>query len=157
MNEQDFQEHGFAGCLHKPFTVKELLTIISGEEMTGSSAELTPDSLNFRALTAFSEDDPEAASTIIQTFIEETEKNRNRMESAIRATDVDGIAGMAHKLLPLFTLLGGFRGTSSAVMAGAASWRSVSDEMIQKANEALRQVDIVMAEARDMQREIDNR
>lgn len=53
MNEQDFQEHGFAGCLHKPFTVKELLTIISGEEMTGSSAELTPDSLNFRALTAF--------------------------------------------------------------------------------------------------------
>lgn len=55
--------------------------------MTGSLAELTPDSLNFRALTAFSEDDPEAASTIIQTFIEETEKNRNRMESAIRATD----------------------------------------------------------------------
>ena len=52
-----------------------------------------------------SEDDPEAASTIIQTFIEETEKNRNRMESAIRATDVDGIACMAHKLLPLLYLV----------------------------------------------------
>ena len=148
MNEQDFQEHGFAGCLHKPFTVKELLTIISGEEMTGSSAELTPDSLNFRALTAFSEDDPEAASTIIQTFIEETEKNRNRMESAIRATDVDGIAGMAHKLLPLFTLLGASEALPLLLWLEQRRGEAVSDEMIQKANEALRQVDIVMAEAR---------
>ena len=142
MNEQDFQEHGFAGCLHKPFTVKELLTIISGEEMTGSSAELTPDSLNFRALTAFSEDDPEAASTIIQTFIEETEKNRNRMESAIRAT------GMAHKLLPLFTLLGASEALPLLLWLEQRRGEAVSDEMIQKANEALRQVDIVMAEAR---------
>ncbi len=148
MNEQDFQEHGFAGCLHKPFTVKELLTIISGEEMTGSSAELTPDSLNFRALTAFSEDDPEAASTIIQTFIEETEKNRNRMESAIRATDVDGIAGMAHKLLPLFTLLGASEALPLLLWLEQRRGEAVSGEMIQKANEALRQVDIVMAEAR---------
>ena len=148
MNEQDFQEHCFAGCLHKPFTVKELLTIISGEEMTGSSAELTPDSLNFRALTAFSEDDPEAASTIIQTFIEETEKNRNRMESAIRATDVDGIAGMAHKLLPLFTLLGASEALPLLLWLEQRRGEAVSDEMIQKANEALRQVDIVMTEAR---------
>lgn len=116
--------------------------------MTGSSAELTPDSLNFRALTAFSEDDPEAASTIIQTFIEETEKNRNRMESAIRATDVDGIAGMAHKLLPLFTLLGASEALPLLLWLEQRRGEAVSDEMIQKANEALRQVDIVMAEAR---------
>ena len=123
-------------------------TLTDREEMTGSSAELTPDSLNFRALTAFSEDDPEAASTIIQTFIEETEKNRNRMESAIRATDVDGIAGMAHKLLPLFTLLGASEALPLLLWLEQRRGEAVSDEMIQKANEALRQVDIVMAEAR---------
>ena len=95
-----------------------------------------------------SEDDPEAASTIIQTFIEETEKNRNRMESAIRATDVDGIAGMAHKLLPLFTLLGASEALPLLLWLEQRRGEAVSDEMIQKANEALRQVDIVMAEAR---------
>ena len=88
------------------------------------------------------------APRIIQTFIEETEKNRNRMESAIRATDVDGIAGMAHKLLPLFTLLGASEALPLLLWLEQRRGEAVSDEMIQKANEALRQVDIVMAEAR---------
>ena len=80
MGEQDFREYGFAGCLHKPFTVKELLAIITGEVLENSPIRPTETSLDFRALTAFSEDDSEAASAIIQTFIEETEKNRSRME-----------------------------------------------------------------------------
>ena len=131
-----------------PFSLKELLSFFCCEEITYSAAVLTQDYLNLRALTAFSEDDPEAASTIIQTFIEETEKNRNRMESAIRATDVDGIAGMAHKLLPLFTLLGASEALPLLLWLEQRRGEAVSDEMIQKANEALRQVDIVMAEAR---------
>ena len=45
MNEAEFLEHGFAGCLHKPFTVKELiqLTIDSGQ-LTVESGQLTVDS-----------------------------------------------------------------------------------------------------------------
>ena len=148
MGEQDFREYGFAGCLHKPFTVKELLAIITGEVLENSSIRPTETSLDFRALTAFSEDDSEAASAIIQTFIEETEKNRSRMEESVRTMDVDGIAGMAHKLLPLFTLLG-----ASGVLP-LLSWleqrrgEAISDEIVRKAKEALQQVDIVLAEAR---------
>lgn len=63
---------------------------------------------NFSALTAFSEDDPEAACSIIRTFIEETGKNADRMQQALTDREVDGIAAMAHKLLPLFTLIGAF-------------------------------------------------
>lgn len=148
MNEQDFLRHGFAGCLHKPFTVKELLAIISGEDLIGFSAESTPDSLNFGALTAFVEDDPEAAFAIIQTFIEETEKNRNRMENAIQTTDVDGIVGMAHKLLPLFTLLGASEALPLLSWLEQRRGEIISDEIIQKASEALRQIDVVLAEAR---------
>ena len=45
MNEAEFLEHGFAGCLHKPFTVKELiqLTIDSGQ-LTVESGQLRVDS-----------------------------------------------------------------------------------------------------------------
>ena len=148
MSEQDFREYGFAGCLHKPFTVKELLAMITGEVLENSSIRSTETSLDFRALTAFSEDDSEAASAIIQTFIEETEKNRSRMEESVRTMDVDGIAGMAHKLLPLFTLLG-----ASGVLP-LLSWleqrrgEAISDEIVRKAKEALQQVDIVLTEAR---------
>lgn len=148
MGEQDFREYGFAGCLHKPFTVKELLAMITGEVLENSSIRSTETSLDFRALTAFSEDDSEAASAIIQTFIEETEKNRSRMEESVRTMDVDGIAGMAHKLLPLFTLLG-----ASGVLP-LLSWleqrrgEAISDEIVRKAKEALQQVDIVLTEAR---------
>lgn len=100
MNEAALREHGFVGCLHKPFTVKELLSVVSGREIRKS------ESFNFSALTAFSEDDPEAGRAILQTFIEETGKNAERMRQALDSEDVDGIAAMAHKLLPLFTMIG---------------------------------------------------
>ena len=45
---------------------------------------------NFSALTAFSEDDPEAACSIIRTFIEETGKNADRMQQALTDREVDG-------------------------------------------------------------------
>lgn len=31
MDDQSLQAHGFAGCLHKPFTAKELLAVVSGD------------------------------------------------------------------------------------------------------------------------------
>ena len=42
----------------------------------------------------------------IHTFIEETGKNVERMQQALNEKEVDGIAAMAHKLLPLFTMIG---------------------------------------------------
>ena len=110
MDKAALNEHGFAGCLHKPFTVKELLQTINEGQLAADEAHITEDmataGINFSALTAYSEDDPEAASSIIQTFIEETGKNIERMQQALNDKEVDGIAAMAHKLLPLFTMIG---------------------------------------------------
>ena len=110
MDKAALHEHGFAGCLHKPFTVKELLMTVNEGQLSADEAHITEDmataGINFSALTAYSEDDPEAASSIIQTFIEETGRNIERMQQALNDKEVDGIAAMAHKLLPLFTMIG---------------------------------------------------
>lgn len=110
MDKAALHEHGFAGCLHKPFTVKELLMTVNEGQLSADEAHITEDmataGINFSALTAYSEDDPEAASSIIQTFIEETGKNIERMQQALNDKEVDGIAAMAHKILPLFTMIG---------------------------------------------------
>ena len=109
MDKAALHEHGFAGCLHKPFTVKELLMTVNEGQLSADEAHITEDmataGINFSALTAYSEDDPEAASSIIQTFIEETGKNIERMQQALNDKEVDGIAAMAHKLLPLFSII----------------------------------------------------
>ena len=46
-------------------------------------------------------------------FIEETGKNADRMQQALTDREVDGIAAMAHKLLPLFTLIGASESVAS--------------------------------------------
>lgn len=110
MDKAAFHEHGFAGCLHKPFTVKELLLTVNEGQLSADEAHITEDmgntGINFSALTAYSEDDSEAAYSIIQTFVEETKKNVERMQQALADKETDGIAAMAHKLLPLLTLIG---------------------------------------------------
>ncbi|WP_455671856.1 ATP-binding protein [Phocaeicola sp.] len=115
MDAAYFRSKGFAGCLHKPFTIREISEAIA--EAAARKVNLTehpqPETLsppaaalNFSALTAFSEDDPDAAAEIIRTFISETEKNRKCLETALKEENMEGIAAMAHKLLPLFTMLG---------------------------------------------------
>lgn len=128
MQREEFLNHGFAGSLHKPFTVSELLAELNLEkeepeihvpqDESGATAvpadEPAPgdDSVfafNFSALTAFAGDDPEAAKSIMESFITETRLNAERLQQALMAEDTDGIAAMAHKMLPLFTLLGAQR------------------------------------------------
>ena len=56
MDKAALNEHGFAGCLHKPFTVKELLQTINEGQLAADEAHITEDMgsglMNFSALTA---------------------------------------------------------------------------------------------------------
>lgn len=125
MQREEFLKHGFAGSLHKPFMVNELFAELDIEKReTGLvtpqnhvemdavqtdriATEAVPVSaLNFSALTAFSGDDPDAAKSILESFVTETRLNADRLRQALDAEDTDGIAAMGHKMLPLFTLLG---------------------------------------------------
>lgn len=107
MKREEFLQHGFAGSLHKPFTVNELLTEIGVLQADIATVDTAPSSaLNFSALTAFSGDDPDAAKSILESFVVETRLNVDRLRQALETEDTDGIAAMGHKMLPLFTLLG---------------------------------------------------
>lgn len=139
MERDDFVAHGFAGCLHKPFNMQELLqelervfnqkdgqptTSVKAEsptktsetnenspsETVNSSAALKftqqADAINLSALTVFSGDDEEAAHDILNSFMEETDKNIERLKQAIDQSDTEVISAVAHKMLPLFTLIG---------------------------------------------------
>lgn len=156
-NEMDMaamHEHGFAGCLHKPFTVKELLLTVNEGQLSADEAHITEDmqqsvgGLNFTALTAFSEDDPEAARSIIQSFIEETGKNADRMQQSLANEDVDGIAAMAHKLLPLFTLIGATDAVPLMNWLEAHRGECFSEEIGEKTDCVLSEIRKVLGEAR---------
>lgn len=126
MKREEFVVHGFAGCLHKPFTVQELLQEVNIAVPEGTvaftafvpddnKASLPPESqsgdesqsrYHFSALTAFSGDDPEAAKSILESFVAETRLNAERLQKAVDAGDMDEVAAVSHKMIPLFTLIG---------------------------------------------------
>lgn len=114
MKPEEFTAHGFAGCLHKPFTVAELLRELNLPEAVEASNvpdketaahPETSSPYNFSALTAFSADDPEAARSILESFISETRLNADRLRGALEAGDVHEMAAVAHKMIPLFKLI----------------------------------------------------
>jgi signal transduction histidine kinase/DNA-binding response OmpR family regulator len=112
MSEESFREHGFAGRLHKPFTVQELLEVLkcTSREVPAfvapaEAVENRGGRFDFDALLAFSADDAEAALSIIDSFITETRKNQALLTEAGQTANADKVAALAHKMLPLFTLL----------------------------------------------------
>lgn len=151
MDKDALYEHGFAGCLHKPFTVKELLMTVNEGQLAADEAHITEDmvntGINFSALTAYSGDDPEAAYSIIQTFVEETKKNVERMRQAFVDKDTDGIAAMAHKLLPLLTLIGASDAIVPLKFLESCHGESFSSEIGDTASAALSTVCIIISEA----------
>lgn len=151
MDKDALCEHGFAGCLHKPFTVKELLMTVNEGQLSADEVHITEDmvntGINFSALTAYSGDDPEAAYSIIQTFVEETKKNVERMRQAFVDKDTDGIVAMAHKLLPLLTLIGASDAIAPLKFLESCRGESFSTEISDTASAALSTVCIIISEA----------
>ena len=104
MDSDLLSRYGFATCLHKPFTGKELLRIIS------DVVETECGKLDFGQLTAFSMDDEAARKEIMETFIVETRKKRKLIEQAREQRDIGTATAVAHQLLPLFVMVGAVSG-----------------------------------------------
>ena len=96
MNENDFLQKGFAGMLQKPFNQSELKKVVKNalphltvsdnipdtspvQKDTHETSPHTDQPYNFSPLTAFSEDDPEAAKEILRTFAQETQKKYGKV------------------------------------------------------------------------------
>lgn len=117
MDENDFRQKGFAGMLQKPFNQSDLKTVLKavmfGEEANPETArqeiprkeQATEGTYNFSPLTAFSEDDPEAAREILRTFAQETRKNLEKIQVALQTEDMETLCAVAHKMLPTFLMI----------------------------------------------------
>lgn len=168
MQREEFLKHGFAGSLHKPFMVNELFAELDIEKReTGlvtpqnhvetdavqtdrGATEAAPVSaLNFAALTAFSGDDPDAAKSILESFVTETRLNADRLRQALEAEDTDGIAAMGHKMLPLFTLLGANELVALLKELEASRGQVFSEKIKEKSFSALAQIEAIVAQVEE--------
>lgn len=103
-NEKDhYIAAGFTGFLNKPFTGKQLLSLIN-ELLSRPQAEVKE--LDFSSLTAFAGEDSEASAHILRTFCEETRKSILLLREALVASDREKAGKVAHKLIPLMSMLG---------------------------------------------------
>lgn len=168
MQREEFLKHGFAGSLHKPFMVNELLAELDIEKReTGlvtsqnhietnvvqtdriATEAVSVSALNFAALTAFSGDDPDAAKSILESFVTETRLNADRLRQALDAEDTDGIAAMGHKMLPLFTLLGANELVALLKELEDSRGQVFSEKIKEKSFSALAQIEDVVAQVEE--------
>lgn len=159
MSETDFHTQGFAGCLYKPFNQQELLkicqhTLHTDWQTTPVPTKQLPDTsiekrFNFNPLTAFSEDDPEAARQIMNTFLAETQKNREHILQILENGTVRQLGEIAHKMLPTFTMIEARHALPSLLWLethrGDTTW---SEETRTHADNLLKCIDEVMEEAK---------
>lgn len=121
MNTEKLSAHGFALCIHKPFTGKELLAGIAGvlkdsdlcsvggtacEEVTAEPELPASGKPDFSQLVAFSMGDDDAVAEIMNTFIDETKKKRDRLAYGKKERDMQAVTAVAHQLLPVFVMTG---------------------------------------------------
>ncbi|RHJ81498.1 ATP-binding protein [Parabacteroides sp. AM08-6] len=100
-----YLEAGFTGFLNKPFTAKQLISLLNELLSVNIRADASF-KLDFASLTAFAGEDKEASDSIIRTFTEETNKSISLLRQALDTIDKEQAGKISHKLIPLFTMLG---------------------------------------------------
>lgn len=151
MKREEFIAHGFSGCLHKPFTVAELLAELTQaplpQEREQAEPTKTKGKYNFAALTAFTDDDPEASHSILESFVNETRLNIERLEDALEKADASKAAAVAHKMIPLFILLEAEELVAILRELEASAAIPFSSEIAEKIHAVLRQTQDVLKKA----------
>ncbi|HIY87116.1 MAG TPA: hybrid sensor histidine kinase/response regulator [Candidatus Bacteroides pullicola] len=156
LRQEDFVAHGFAGCLHKPFTMRELREVLArvGDipsilppAETMDAPAVAKGGLDFSALTAFSGDDEEAARSIVESFVAETRQNLLRLREALGQADVDTLAAVAHKMIPLFTLIGAGQTVDRLRQLEAAKGSPWEEDLAKVAEQVQGEVEEILKEA----------
>ena len=105
-DESAYVERGFAAVLRKPFARAELVAVLRRVVPEAGVAPEEDAVRGFEALTAFARDDAEAAREIIRTFVAENEAHAETLRRAALAGDAVALRAIAHKMVPIYTLLG---------------------------------------------------
>lgn len=146
-NEQThYLEVGFTGFLNKPFTAKQLITLLNSLLQADIEAEVSPE-FNFDSLTAFAGEDQEASVSIIRTFAEETNKSISLLKQALEETGRDSAAKISHKLIPLFTMLGASDLVAQLRILEKNDEALTDDGWKRLLSEVIRQVTVIVTQA----------
>ena len=85
-----------------------------------NAAVVSEGGVNFGPLTAYAGDDAEAARGILESFAEQSAANCRLLEEALGSGDIAALKAVAHKMLPIFTMLGA--AGIAATLRTAESW-----------------------------------
>lgn len=108
----EMQAAGFTDFLAKPFTSGQLYAVIhhyvkhKKPEATCVSRLVQPGGKGVEALIDFVRDDKHASLGILQSFIRETTVNIAQLEKSFAEKDHETVREIAHKMLPLFQMMG---------------------------------------------------
>ena len=109
LNQEDFLAHGFTTFHPKPLQLEDLLlqmkAIFSNQKpaMQVTARQNVSDGrlFNLDSLNQFTQNDPNALRMIITNFIDSTKENCEVLEAAAANMDVQGMADIAHKMIPM--------------------------------------------------------
>lgn len=97
LNECDYIEKGFAGCLFKPITTSALLSTITGQDCLLANGE----DVSFSLVLHEEKNPPE----MLELFIHETRKSMAILRDAIEREDTEQLSFVLHKIAPLWETL----------------------------------------------------
>nr|DAY60460.1 MAG TPA: TMAO reductase sytem sensor TorS [Caudoviricetes sp.] len=97
-----YTDAGFSGCIRKPFSINELLTFLSS--IIGKEKTTQPLSANFSTLAA----DIEDRKWLLETFIEESHKNKAELQESLSDIEMDlgRMRETLHRMYPVWEQLG---------------------------------------------------
>lgn len=119
MDKEMLSKYGFAAMLAKPFSQRELCevlatvtrreaseVVVTNTTLPVVSSEGEASGYRFESLTAFAAGDEAACRNILATCREELQQQIVEMKDALATDNVEQLARVAHKWVPLFTMLG---------------------------------------------------
>ena len=111
-----------------------------------NAPEVSEGGVNFGPLTAYAGDDAEAARGILESFAEQSAANCRLLERALESGDVAALKAVAHKMLPIFTMLGA--AGVAATLRTAESWEGpLTDALRGEIGAAAENIRAIVAEA----------
>lgn len=102
-SEVQAKEQGFTIYLRKPVSISSLQQFVGGKQL-----------FNMTSLNEMLENDAEMIQDVLTAFVVATEENLQHLQDALANKDIDRIALLAHKMLPMFLQVGD-QNTSSAL------------------------------------------
>lgn len=164
IDDAALEAQGFAACLRKPFTFGELAAVLrkvcggtSAPDRNPATAPTVVDPVaagpvgaepapDFGALTAYAGDDDQAARSILRSFAGQTAANCAAFEQALDADDAAAVRALAHKMLPIFTMLGA-EGVAGTLRRAENGEGALSAELSAELRAAAEKIRTIIAEA----------